>query len=115
MSEKILNDIRKAVGLDENDSHFDRDLKMHINSTLSVLTQLGIGPDDGFRVDSGDETWADFMNDNKLFNMVKSYMFLRVQSLFDPTSNSSLFSAFETLLKEYEWRIGVAVDESKVI
>ncbi len=30
--------------------HFDADLIMHINSVLGILTQLGVGPADGFLI-----------------------------------------------------------------
>ena len=46
--ESILTSIKKLLGIDESYTHFDPDLIMHINSVFSVLTQIGVGPANGF-------------------------------------------------------------------
>lgn len=114
MDNNILRTVKKMLGITAEDTHFDLDIMLHINSTFSVLTQLGAGPENGYAISSGEETWDEFLEESKLLNMVKSYMFLRVRSLFDPPTNASLFDAMEKMIKEYEWRIEVAVTEGKV-
>lgn len=114
METNILKTIKKMLGIAYDDTHFDLDLMIHINSAFSVLTQLGVGPDTGFSMRTGDETWSDFLGTATLLDMVISYTFLRVRALFDPPSNASLLEAFEKMIKEYEWRIEVAVTESGV-
>ena len=42
--ESILTSIKKMLGIPEEYDHFDPDLIMHINSVLSILTQIGVGP-----------------------------------------------------------------------
>ena len=44
----ILTSIKKMLGIMDEYEHFDADLIMHINSVLGILTQLGVGPADGF-------------------------------------------------------------------
>ena len=44
----ILTSIEKMLGIMDEYEHFDADLIMHINSVLGILTQLGVGPADGF-------------------------------------------------------------------
>lgn len=44
MNDSILTSIKKLLGIGEDDTSFDTDILLHINSTFSVLTQLGIGP-----------------------------------------------------------------------
>lgn len=114
MDNNILRTVKKMLGITAEDTHFDLDIMLHINSTFSVLTQLGAGPENGYAINSGEETWDEFLEESKLLNMVKSYMFLRVRALFDPPTNASLFDAMEKMIKEYEWRIEVAVTEGKV-
>ena len=43
ISESILTSIKKLLGIDENYTHFDADIIMHINSVFSILTQMASG------------------------------------------------------------------------
>ena len=108
----ILDDVRQMLGVSDSESAFDEEIVMHINSTFNVLRQLGVGPDDGFRItgESDDETWDKFVDDLKTLNMVKSYMYLKVRLLFDPPTNGSLLEAFKNQAAEYEWRMNVDVE-----
>ena len=42
MDDSILNTIKKMLGPDNDDPHFDVDIIVHINSALSRLAQLGV-------------------------------------------------------------------------
>ena len=44
--DSILTSIKKLLGIAEEYEHFDPDIVMYINSAFSVLTQLGVGPED---------------------------------------------------------------------
>ena len=55
--ESILTSIKKLLGITEEDEHFDPDLIMHINSVFTILTQLGVGPSEGFRIEDESATW----------------------------------------------------------
>ena len=46
--DSILTSIKKLLGIPEEYTAFDADLLIHINSVLAILTQMGIGPSDGF-------------------------------------------------------------------
>ena len=48
--ESILTSIKKLLGITEEYEQFDQDIIIHINSVLSVLTQLGVGPTKGFSI-----------------------------------------------------------------
>ncbi len=50
MTESILTSIKKLLGIEESYEHFDADIIMHINSALMILTQLGVGPSEGFSI-----------------------------------------------------------------
>lgn len=107
--ESILTSIKKLLGIAEEYDHFDDDIIMHINTVFMTLTQLGIGPADGFTI-SGDEfEWTDFVPINEVA-AVKSYVYLRVKLLFDPPLNSSVLASMERTIAEFEWRLNVAVD-----
>lgn len=68
----ILDDTKKLLGISPDDQSFDTDVMIHINSTFSILHQLGVGPADGFEITSKNQLWADFLGTNKLVNNAKN-------------------------------------------
>lgn len=113
--ESILTSIKKMLGIVEEYEHFDADLIMHINSVLSILTQLGVGPSEGFSIEDKTATWNDFFSDSKNLESVKSYVYLKVRLIFDPPLTSSVTEAINRMISELEWRLSVTADpvESK--
>ena len=111
--ESILTSIKKMLGIPEEYDHFDPDLIMHINSVLSILTQIGVGPSEGFRIEDDLATWEDFLDDNTDYEAVKSYVHLRVKLLFDTsTLSSAVIESMNRMISELEWRLN-AIAESK--
>lgn len=108
--DSILTSIKKLLGIQEDYTHFDADLVITINSVLAILTQLGVGPEDGFSISDASATWVDFIGDTTTLEMVKSFVHLRVRLLFDPPQNASLADAIDRMARELEWRIQVAAD-----
>ena len=107
--ESILTSIKKLLGIQEEYTNFDNDIIMHINSTFSTLTQLGVGPSNGFIIKDKSSTWDEFVSDNRL-ECVKSYVYLKVRLLFDPPSTSAVMDSINRQITEYEWRINVYSD-----
>jgi hypothetical protein len=107
VAQSILDSVKKVVGLTANDVSFDLDIIMHTNSVLATLTQLGVGPDDGFEIEDNAASWDDFLGPDKRYNFVKSYVYLRVRVLFDPPTASSLANSFKEQIDEYTYRINV--------
>ena len=110
MEESILVSIKALLGPDSDYDVVDQDIIIFINSALSTLNQLGVGPKGGFQITGTDETWSDFIGDDTKLNMVKSYIFMKVKLAFDPPSSSFVLSAYEKACEEYEWRLNIAVD-----
>lgn len=107
----ILNSIKKLLGPGASDEHFDPDLIMHINSVFTILTQLGVGPENGFSITGPEETWSSFITkDPNQFSLVKSYVYLKVRLLFDPPQSSALIESINRQISEFEWRLCVAAD-----
>lgn len=109
--DSILVSIKKLLGIAEDYTHFDPDIIMHINSAFSVLTQLGVGPPEGFRIDDDVKTWTDFISDTIRLDAVKSYVYLKVSLMFDPPTSSAVLSAKERQISELEWRLNVAAEQ----
>lgn len=108
--ESILTSIKKLLGIEEEYTQFDNDIIMHINSALLNLTQLGVGPAEGFLIEDDTATWEDFIGDSNQLQAVKSYMYLKVKLLFDPPLSSSVIESMNRMIAELEWRLNVAVD-----
>lgn len=107
--ESILTSIKKLLGIDKEYKHFDADLIMHINSVFMVLTQLGVGPSEGFVISGENEKWNNFIPDSRV-ELIKSYVYLKVKLLFDPPVSSSAIDSIDRMINEFEWRINAAVD-----
>lgn len=110
--ERILTSVKKMLGIMEEYNHFDPDIIMHINSVFGVLTQLGVGPAGGFRIEDDTAEWVDFLDDNMLLETVKTYVSMRVRLMFDPPQNSAVIESMNRIISELEWRINVAVDNA---
>ena len=106
----ILNTIKKLLGPTEVYDNFDTDIIVHINSAFSSLTQLGVGPQDGFFIKDETDLWTDFIQDDKRLEFVKTYIYLKVKLVFDPPLSSSVLDAMNRQINELEWRLNVAVD-----
>lgn len=113
MDESIFDSIKALIGPDASYEAFDQDILIHINTAISTLTQLGVGPKEGFTVTGSDEKWSDLIGTNAMLNMMKTYIYMKVRLAFDPPAGSTL-SAYQDACKEFEWRINVAVDPSLV-
>ncbi len=110
--ESILNSIKKLLGIAEDYDHFDSDIIMHINSVFATLTQLGVGPEDGFSIDDESAKWEDFLPEERMLHSVKPYMFMKVKLMFDPPLSSAVIECTKEQIKELEWRLQVAVDSA---
>ncbi|WP_339619100.1 hypothetical protein [Eubacterium sp.] len=110
--ESILTSVKKTLGITEDYTHFDIDLIMHINTAISILTQIGVGPPEGFLINGPDSKWSDWIPEDPLLSSVKSYVYLKVRLLFDPPSGSPAIESIKRLIDELEWRIHFSVDPS---
>lgn len=109
----ILDSVKKDLGIMPDYTHFDSDIIMDINTALSILTQLGVGPSQGFSIEDNTAEWDDFIPDSPTLDMVKSYVSKKTKQLFDPPNTGPLSEAFNKVLDELVWRINVAVDPKK--
>lgn len=110
METSILTSIKKLLGVAEDYTEFDEDIMTHINSVFLNLTQLGVGPEEGFMIEDNTAEWGDFINDSVQLQAVKTYVYLKVKLLFDPPLSSSVTESINRMIAELEWRLNAAVD-----
>lgn len=108
--ESILDSIKKLLGIQPEYRAFDEDLIIHINTVFIILNQLNIGPEEGFMIVDGSESWDDFV---KGINetMVKTYIYLKVRLMFDPPTSSVLIDSMNNMISELEWRLFLEGDK----
>ena len=112
LNESILDSIKKLLNISKDDTAFDTDVIININSVFTTLRQLGEKKEKGFRILSNEEKWNDFVSDGLMLDSVKTYVYLKVKLVFDPPLNSSLMDSFERQIKELEWRLNVEVESN---
>ena len=100
--ESILTSIKKLLGITEEYDQFDPDIIMHINSVFMILTQLGVGPAEGFSIEDDTAVWTDFIQDVKKLESVKTYIYLKVKLVFDPPLSSAVIESMNRLINELE-------------
>ena len=111
MNESILDTIKNMLGLEKDYDAFDTEIITYINSALFTLSQLGVGPEDGFSITDSNEVWSDFIGDTSKFIAVQTFIKLKVQLLFDPPSNSFGVDAIDKQIDELTWRLCLEAEE----
>ena len=107
MEESILTSIKKLLGIGADYINFDTDIILHINSVFMILHQLGIGPVEGFRIESADNVWSEFVDEYDNLDAVKTYVYLKVKMVFDPPLGGAVMESMKQMINELEWRLNV--------
>lgn len=103
----ILSSVKNFLGPSAEDTAFDPELIVIINSVFGILFQLGVGPTDApYKIIDDNNTWDEFITDRDI-ETVKSYVYVKTKLVFDPPSSSFVLSAYQELAKEFEWRCNV--------
>lgn len=113
VKESILASTKAALGIVPEYDAFDNQVIMYINTTFSTLYQLGVGPEDGFSIDDEEATWDEYLGNNRLLNLVISYVHISVKMMFDPPASSFVLEAMKEQKAELEFRILCMVEPTR--
>ena len=105
MEGPILSSVKELLGISYEDESFDFEILMHINATLAVLFQMGVEEAGDTPVIDITTTWRELFGDRTDLEMVKTYIYFKVKSMFDPPTNSAGLESLNRVMKEFEWRI----------
>lgn len=101
----ILLLTKKKIGISPDDHEFDEDIITDINAVIFSLNLIGIG-EEGFSISDASATWTDLLGENaKIYEAVKTFIYLKVKLMFDPPSSSFVVSALEKQISEIEWKL----------
>jgi hypothetical protein len=107
----ILDTIKKMLGIDSEYTAFDTDIIVNINAAFMSLTQLGLGPSSGFSIQNRNDEWSGFLGTSTSLEAVKTYVYLKVKSVFDPPTSSTVLESMERRMAELEWRLNLEVEK----
>lgn len=111
-NDSILTTIKKMLNIGEDDTSFDVDIIMNINSVFAILSQLGVGPTNGYRIKDNNDLWSSYISDDDDLDDVVSYIYLKVKLMFDPPLNGTVMNAHQQQISELEWRLNVGAEKS---
>jgi len=111
-TQSILDSVKAALDLEEDNVDFDVPIIMHINSAFATLWQIGLGPSAGYEIEDSDATWDAFYGTSKRYNAIRTYVCLFVKNLFDPPQTAHHARAMEENLRQHEWRLNVTREET---
>ena len=109
--DSILDSVKKSLNVDVAVTDFDSDIILLINDALSVLQQLGVGPEEGMSIEDSTSTWDELYEDPRL-DGARKFVFQKCRLAFDPPQ-ASMLSALQDQIRETEWRLTVASEEVK--
>lgn len=110
LEDSILDTMKTALGVGVDNTEFDLEIIMAINSVFARLQQLDVGPEDAFEITDKTVKWADFLGTTKNINSVRTYMYLRVRLIWDIPATSYAIQAMEKQADYYEFNLQIARD-----
>lgn len=109
--ESVLNDVKQYCGIQQEQTDFDADICAAIDTTMSILYELGVVQYEKLRPVKNDSLmWTDFFDDPIRLSMAKSYIRAKVRLMFDPPASSTILNALQEQCSEFEWRAQIAAE-----
>ena len=112
--DSILTSIKKSIGVMPDYTIFDGDIIMYINNALFNLTQIGVGPEEGFVIVDDQSKWSDFLGDSKDLEAAKTYVSIKTKLVFDPPVNTSHIEALQRMADECYERLSYNAETKEV-
>lgn len=110
----IMDSVKKFVNISPDDTSFDPDILICINSVFAGMTQMGIGPKEGIIVIDSTSHWDEYF-DERYIGMVTNYVGSKTRMMFDPPASSAIIEAIKETIKETEFRLFIAVDNNELL
>lgn len=105
MSDSVLLSIKQMLGISPEDTSFDVNVIMSINTALTILMDLGLTEVEDEIVIDDDMTWDDLLGGRTDIEYVKTYVYQKVKMIFDPPTSTAAIDAMQRSISELEWRI----------
>lgn len=115
LNDSILDTVKKANGLDADYDAFDVDIILAINNAFTTLTQLGVGPEEGYAIEGSSNKWSEFADDEVKCSSIKTYICMKTRLQFDPPTSGYLIDLYKEQIRETEFRLSIMFDKPKEV
>ena len=105
MSDSVLSSTKQMLGISPEDTSFDVNVIMSINTALTILMDLGLTEVEDQVVTSDKMTWDELLGGRTDIEYVKTYVYQKVKMIFDPPTSTAAIDAMQRSISELEWRI----------
>ena len=105
MFDSVLLSTKQMLGISPEDTSFDVNVIMCINTALTILMDLGLTEVEDEMVIDDDMTWDDLLGGRTDIEYVKTYVYQKVKMIFDPPTSTAALDAMQRSISELEWRI----------
>ena len=105
MSDSVLLSTKQMLGISPEDTSFDVNVIMSINTALTTLMDLGLTEVEDEIVTDDITTWDDLLGGRTDIEYVKTYVYQKVKMIFDPPTSTAAIDAMQRSINELEWRI----------
>lgn len=105
MLDSVLLSTKQMLGISPEDTSFDVNVIMSINTALTILMDLGLTEVEDQIVTSDDMTWDELLGERTDIEYVKTYIYQKVKMIFDPPTSAAAIDAMQRSISELEWRI----------
>ena len=105
MIDSVLLSTKQMLGISPEDTSFDVNVIMSINTALTILMDLGLTEVEDQIVIDDDMTWDDLLGGRTDIEYVKTYVYQKVKMIFDPPTSTAAIDAMQRSISELEWRI----------
>ena len=105
MSDSVLLSTKQMLGISPEDTSFDVNVLMNINTALTILMELGLTEVEDQLVTDDKMTWDDLLGGRTDIEYVKTYVYQKVKMIFDPPTSTAAIDAMQRSINELEWRI----------
>lgn len=105
MLDSVLLSTKQMLGISPEDTSFDVNVIMNINTALTILMELGLTEVEDQLVTDDKMTWDDLLGGRTDIEYVKTYVYQKVKMIFDPPTSTAAIDAMQRSINELEWRI----------
>ena len=105
MSDSVLSSTKQMLGISPEDTSFDVNVIMSINTALTILMDLGLTEVEDQIITSDKMTWDELLGGRTDIEYVKTYVYQKVKMIFDPPTSTAAIDAMQRSISELEWRI----------
>lgn len=106
----ILSDVKHYCGITEDDTYFDPQIILCINTAFATLSQVIANSPSHFLIDGYTSEWTDYLGDDIKTEWVKGNVCAKVRKMFDPPANGTHMEALNDMIQENEWRAFLDAD-----